>query len=644
MATVCLPEQQRNKLKNALISGKLSIEDLYALTSNERRAAFEKVVGKNYSKWLNSRFEQAMLSTQKKALSKWIKNSVSHKDPVRRDLLKKVNRIEKFLTSDEQTGFLEDIAETKLGIRVTEGEAKAILDLKKVSDDLRLAIPESSPRGSKERLAYGFAVRKFKQYVGDLKVGADAITATERLKPENLGRNLYDAASITKSLVATLDNSFIGRQGIKVLLAGEYRIWSVTAKESFKNFGKELMQRSPGMFKARNDAVLDAIYADIYSRPNALNGSYRAARNGYGLGVPHEEVFPTSLPERIPFIGRVFKASETAFTGSALRMRADLADAYIAMGTQNGLDMLDEATASSFGRVVTAMTGRGELGRLGSIGKELNVAVFSVRFLKSNLDTLTAHYFDKTMTKEAKMLAAKNLLKIATSLGAALTVAEMLNPGSVTFDPRKGSFGKIQIGETKIDITGGMAGIVRLAARLISGKNYSENTRKWSDLYEGGFGQQNALDLVENFLEGKASPTLGAVFDFMEGRNFQGDKPNFYNTTLGLIVPISAQLLIENIQNGNDELLTVMIAESVGLSPSGTTMQGFSKDWKTLKQKVDSKTYNDALITVTERFNARADRLEKTSAWKTMTQDERNKELDAIRNEETNIIMARYGI
>jgi len=444
-------------------------------------------------------------------------------------------------------------------------------------------------------------------------------------------------------MVASLDNSFIGRQGIKTLLNGDYKIWFKTLANSFKDFGKEMMEKSPGLFKSRNDAVMAGIRADIYSRPNALNGKYKAAKNGYGLGVLHEEAFPTSIPEKLPFLGRVFKASESAFGGSALRMRSDLADAMIEKMEKVGVDMLDEKNATAFGNLVTSMTGRGELRKLAPVGDVLNATMFAPKFLKANWNTLTAHMFDKLATKASKKEAAKNLLRIVSSVAGILTISEMLNPGSVEWDPRKTHFGKIKAGDSYYDVTGGMAGLTRFAARIITGETYSSNTKKWSDIYNSEFGKQNALDLTENFFEGKASPLFGAVRDIMKGQNYQGEKPGFVNTSLGLITPISAEMMMEELKKGNDDIFMLMIGEGLGFSPSSATYKGYGKKWDELKEK-DSDDYNKALKQVSENFNKRADKLMESREWSRMTQEEQNKALDKIRNEETSKVLRRYGI
>lgn len=653
MARVCLPQKERDSILTALKSGDLTIDSLYGLGSKERNALFEKYVGKDFADIVNSRFEQAMLSKQKNAMVNWVRAVGTAKDPIRRDMLKKVERIKRALTSTEEMGFLQDIAETKLGIAVTEEEAQTLLTMKKTVDELKDAIPENAPIASEERLAYGLAVDRFKNFVGEMKLNAETLTTAERLQGKNMMTNLIDLAGTAKSLISTLDNSFIGRQGIKTLLRGDYKIWLDTLKTSFKLFGQEMMAKAPrGLFKERDDAVMAALRADVYSRPNALNGKYKAAKNGYGLGQFHEEAFPVSLPSRIPFLGRIFKASETAFTGSALKMRVELADAMIAAAEKNGVDMLDERNATAIGSLVGSMTGRGELTTFAAAGRQINALMFAPRFLKANFNTLTAHTFDKTMTPYARRVAALSTIRIAASIGGIMAMSEILNPGSVDWDHRSTNFGKIKIGEKSYDITGGMSGLAVLASRITPSFHNGEwgfwtkdaKTGKYTKMSVGDFGEQTALDTFENFFEGKLSPAAGALRDIWRGQKMNGDKPSIVNTISGLTVPISLQVLQEELQKGNDDILFAMIAEGLGFSSTDATFRGTGKKWQSLEEKHGADDLNKALKAVTDRFNKRAEQLEQSSQWKKMTNKQQKEALEKIKEEETNRVLSSYGI
>lgn len=651
MPIVCLPKINREKLLTAFKSGQLTIERLYQASEIGRREILEKYVGKENASLVNAKFEQAMLSNQKKAFANWIQRTTARTDPRRRDMLKKVESVKKFLKRDEEGRFMEDLAESKLGIRITEAEGKFLLDTKEKIDIARAKIPENSPIRSKERLEYGYAVDIFKQFIGERELGARTLTFREKLLPKNYWEDIIEVAGITKSLVATLDNSFIGRQGIKALYSNP-KIWLTSASESIKNFGKELFTKAPeGFFEKRSDAIMSGIRADIYSRPNALNGKYTAAKNGYGLGVLHEEVFPTSLPERLPFVGRPFKASETAFGGTALRMRADLADAIIKASERNKIDMLDPKEATAHGKLVSSMTGRGDLGKLEIMGRELNVLMFSVKFLKSNFDTLTAHLFDTEMTRASRITAAQNTARIAVSITTVLAIADILG-ADVEWDPRSSRFGQICIDKKCFDMTGGMRGLVTLGVRMTPTLHNGEwgfwsksgTTGKYTNMWTGEFGKQTALDTFENFFEGKASPLTGIFRDVWRGQNFQGEKPTVVSSTLGLITPISVQTLVEEVQKGNDDLLLVMLAEAFGISYYEYVFRGSGKKWTTLKEQEGDRVFNDSLKKVQNEFNERADKLKKSSKWKRMDNDEQSKELDKIRREETNKIFSKYNI
>jgi hypothetical protein len=657
MARVCLPKENRDALRNALRNGTLNISDLYKMTSSaERRSHFAKFVPEDQVNIVNAKFEQAMMSNQKAALKNWVISTTSKKDPIRKDLLKRVARNEKFLETAQTDEFMEDLVEQKLGIKVTQEETKKIITMKEAIDGAKVRIDPNSPNGSPSRMTYGLALDDFKQYIGDLKLKAERPTFKERLSPTLWKRDILDAALASKALIASMDLSYSLRQGIKALLNGNFKIWAKSFKTSLSAFGKEMVNDAPGLFKERNDAVMRAIRAEIFSRPNALNGKYTASKDGYNLGLLFEEAFPSAVPERIPLLGRVFKASQTAYEAGAMRMRADLADMFIANAEKNGLDMLDEVNATAFGHIVGSMTGRSGLGRFEPIGRPLNAAFFAPRFLMSNFHTLTQAIavpgtkyglnFDKAIAAvpEAKKIAAQTSLRIAGSIAAILTIAKAMNPDSVEEDPRSTKFGKVKVGDNMwVDITGGMSGLAVLGTRLLSGESKSA-TGKIIKGRENVFGQQTSLDTLEQFVEGKFSPGAAAIRDFLKGQDFAGNKPSAASMLGNMTIPISAQNITDDLSAGNDDFLLAAILEGLGLSVSRDAFGGYSKQWKSLNEKHGDEKYNDALKLLTKNFRNKMEKVEKTTRWKNMTQEERNKYIDKIKREETARIMRKYGI
>ena len=564
----CLPKEFASRFTTALKGGKIVPEKLASMSSAERNTFFSEIVGKENALDVNALFEsKLLLKDYKTGLVSWAKKVSGITEAIRKDLVSKIERLDKVLSASEERTFLSDLAEQKLGARVTFEEATNITRLSSEIAKAREAIPENSPIRSAERLDYGVRTVLFKEYIDGLKGKSGVLGMPFKDWIRQPSQWFDTLAGTTKSIVASLDNSFVGRQGIKLLYTHP-TIWMRAFLKTWGDIGKELLGK---------DASL-AVKADIASRPNALNGKYEAGK--YDLGIKSEEAFPTSAPSKIPILGRLYKASEAAYNGAALRMRSDYADYLIAKAEKFGVDTLNKDQAQGIGKLTNSMTGRGEVGLTEGQSRFVNVAVFSIKFLKSNIDTLTAHRLGYAIEKGpardfVRREAAVNLTKMVGTMAVILYTAEQLWPGSVDTDPRSANFGKIKIGDTRFDITGGMGSLVTLASRLVptvhDGKlgfwTKSSTSGKYTDLLAGKYGQQNVLDVLENFIENKASPLAGALRDLWKGEHFGGEKVTAGSTVKNLVTPISIQTYQDLKNNANAApLISSMILEGLGIS------------------------------------------------------------------------------
>jgi hypothetical protein len=583
----CLPKDMTAKFLAAIKDGTIKPDDLIAMSSADRRSFLAQIVGDENAKDVNALLEsKLLLKDQERGLVTWAKQVAGLSEPIKRDLVSRIEKLDRVLNPDEERAFLADYASQKIGATTTFEEAKRISEQSKNVIALKEAIPENSPIGSAERLAYGLALDEHHQYLNHL-MGKDQLSLKEiAMHPSKW---FGTVAGATKGILASFDNSFFGRQGLKMLFTNP-DIWSKAFVKSWGDIGKEI---------AGVDAMR-MIKADVLSRPNAINGKYKAG--GYDLGVDFEEAFPSHLPERIPALGRLYKASESAFNGGALRMRADYADRIIKLAEQNGIDASNPAEAAGLGLLVNAMTGRGDIGRLKAIGNEINAAFFSIRFLKSNFDTLTMHRLgfsikDAGTRAFVRKVAAQNLAKIAGGVAAILTTANFLHPGSVDFDPRSSKFGKITIGNTTFDVTGGMAPIVTLVSRIVptlhDGQwglwSKSPTTGNFVDLVAGKYGQQTAMDIVNSFWEGRLSPIAGAIRDAWKGQNYQGQAVTPLNTLANLFTPLPVQTAFQA-QNESDvgARIATIILDGLGINanPPNALNVGFPNGDNTQRELI----------------------------------------------------------
>lgn len=557
----CLPKEQVDKFVQALKDGVINPAKLADMTSAERRAFFTKIVGEADAAEVNTLFEsKLLLKNQQKGMISWAKKVAGITPEARRDMISRIERMTNVLDAESEKTFLEDLAAKKLGTAVTFEEAKQIADFSKKIVELKA---EYDPKTSKwsdspdwqtsaKRLEYGATEVAMQDYISELKRSNNKTTFRSVV---NEFRNapvatavkytigsVLRVAGISKAINATFDNSLWGRQGFKAIITNQ-GIWRDNFFKSWKDIATTLGRT------ASNDELMKGIRAEIYSRPNAMNGLYRNAR--LDIGNTFEEAYPTSLPEKIPLLGRAYKASEVAYTGGAFRLRADIFDAQAKIAEGLGIDLSDKAEARSYGKLVNSLTGRGSYGEFDRFSGPVNVVLFSPKSLKASFDFLTAHA-GQDMSVSAKKVARMNLVKVATAVAVTLVVAKLLNPDSVELDPRSSDFGKIKLGNTRIDVTGGMASLITLASRVFPSMNdgelgfYAKKNGKVSAINSGKYGAPTVGSVAWDFFSNKLAPVASVANDvWWRGQTYDRKKPTVKSEAGALFVPLPAKNIDE---------------------------------------------------------------------------------------------------
>lgn len=719
----CLIKESADKFLAKLRSGEINPEKMNSLSSEERRKFFEGFMDAEAAKQTNVLFEKTLLlKNTERGMIRWAEKLGGVTMKQREEIIKKIKankeeRLRRTFSLAEDEAFLNDIVDQRLGIGVSEEEAKAIFELskkvqngselfdknkvhdrlseisgeltgkqketidnfiekldslatgKKISTEsinkIKRYLSGENPTeevkknidkliddivsSRKDNVKYGAARVALDDYVGDIKLG---IKEPWDFSMESAKRAVSEVAGFSKSVLASIDNSFIGRQGIKTLYTGHPIIWGKTLVKSL-----EILSKSIG-----GKEMLKGVRAEIYGRKNSMNGTYDLMKLAVGQA---EEAYPTSLPEKIPYLGKLFKASQEAFTGSAYYMRAELADQLIEKRLAQGVDLADKVQAESLGNLINSMTGRGTAG-LGKLGKTTNTLLFSPKFLQSNLDTLTAHVFDKNVTVRDKAEAGKNLLKIIASVGGTLWIADKLNPGSVEWDPRSSDFGKIRISDTRFDITGGMASIVTLVSRIgipfvedgmFAGGTKSSTTGIIAS--QKDFNGRSALDLLGAFAENKLAPLAGTLVDLLKKEDFNGDPYTMkalkedpvdvsWRLIKGLVVPIPLGSAYKNMEKYDaSTALAISIIDGLGF---GTNTYWFTNNWnkntavelQQFKDKVGKEEFDKANDVYATAVNEKILSLRKDDRFTSMSDEEKTKVLNKVKDVEKEKIFKQY--
>jgi len=582
MALFCLPKNLTTIFREKLKSGELNPGELADMSSEKRREIFA-FLGEKNAREVNAVFEsKLLLKDQQRGMITWAKKFANEKPAVVRDLLSRIQKLDTVLNPKEADAFLEDLAAHKLGATVTMEEAGQISELAK-----QVSVKREAMDNGGDRLEYGRANVKLNNYVNDLKEGARVRT---------VGETTLDVINSTKALRASMDNSYIGRQGIKAMWTHP-TIWAKHAKDSFKRMYQE--------FGGKN--TMDEVNADIVSRENYLNGNYK--KMGLAVGKL-EEAFPTTLPEKIPGYKRAYKASESAFTSQAYLTRVDIADLYIKKAIAGKVD-LNDIELKRIGSLVNSITGRGYGGSSGSskVEKVVNATFFSPRYLVSNIRTFTDPITGAGGSSFVRKQAAINLLKIVSGTAAVMATANAFDDDAVEFDPRSSDFGRIKAGSTRFDITGGMASIITLASRLLTLSSKSTTTGVVKKLNTGEFGSQTGWDVVVDFSANKLSPVAGILRDYLKGETFSGEKPVLWKEALSLATPIGFDNAVSLLQEPDGApFLATMILDGLGFGQSTySSKTNWSRnpgvELKSFQKEVGDQKFQEANDLFNKQYN-----------------------------------------
>lgn len=240
-----------------------------------------------------------------------------------------------------------------------------------------------------------------------------------------------------------------------------------------------------------------------------------------------EEAFMSNLAEKVPFIGKLVKGSQRAYTIYLNKMRVDLFNRFTDQMQRDGKTFDNSKEAyEQMAAFVNNMTGRGDLGKtLNEASPLLSQLFFSPRLMASRVNTLTylaQPRFWKTVPENVRKDYFKSLLSTAGLGLTILGLAKMMG-AETEDDPRSPDFGKIKSGNTRWDIWGGHQQYIRLVAQVVTGQKKSSTSGKITEMgtkepYSGSRGGQ-----VFGFLRGKLAPVPSAAVDILVGKNMVGE-------------------------------------------------------------------------------------------------------------------------
>jgi hypothetical protein len=539
----CLIPDLASIFQQKLKSGEINPERLSEMTSLERRDFFSSFLGAENAQQVNALFEsKLLLKNQKEGMVTWAKQVAGMKPEAQRDLLSKINKLDRVLNPLEERAFFEDLAAQKLGASVTIAEAKQISELAQRADELKqkdLTVHEN-------RIEYGNAILDLQQYATDIS-------------PIN-NNVLVNAVNLPKTLMSSMDFSAPFRQGWGMLTRGEF--W----------------QSFPKMFKfAFNEQAYKDMMADVITRPSfdkMKSAGLRITKLSDKL-TEREEAFQSSLADKIPGI----RASERAFSGFLTKVRADVFDTLLKQAELAGENTAKGSqTNREIANVVNDFTGSGSLGKgdkYGNTAPALNMLLFSPRKISATVNMLNPkRYLDPKVSPTARRAAIRNMVGSAGATATLLALAAAMGI-DVEKDPRSSDFGKVKVGDTRYDLTGGNGTYAVLIARLLSNQTKSTTSELVSTLGES-FGSSNRFDTLTKFARNKLAPSASFVADWLAGENAVGEPFEAGKGVVQRLMPMIVSNALETYENEPNALFRNAMAEMFGI---GTQTYSNDADW-----------------------------------------------------------------
>ncbi len=551
----CLPKEYTDKLLTALRNGEITPEKLNDFeTSVERRDFLATYVGKENAKEVNSLIEsKLLLKYWQRGMITAMEQLTGMKPEVKRDLVTKIEKLDKYLNAKEQKQFMADIASKKIGAEVTYEEAQKIVELTSDVKKRRETFEEDPTEDN--RIAMGMAMIDLIEGVKTINPGDSNIVA--------------ELINLPRAAMSTFDFSAPLRQG-----------WGLMTQ---KDFWKSL----PFMFKVLNDRGMKGLQADIITNPH-----YELAKKA-GLRISilpkditqREEDYTSKILEKVPGLGTLFKGSEYAYTGFLSKVRMDYFSQLVTAAELTGEDVsMNSKTIKDIAEVVNNFSGSGNVGagdKYSGAVPFLNAIFFAPRKIAGMLNmfnpvrylpretinkVLPKNYQLETVSLTAQKAAFRNLIGSVLATGAVLSLVKLLRPDDedrIEEDPRSSDFGKVRIGNIRYDISGGNAGYITLISRLLTQETKSTTTDAVTKLGEG-YKATTGKDLIINFTTNKLSPVASLAMALASQKDFNGKPIVLSKEIVNRVTPLMIQDMIKIAKEDKGQIIPALILGTFG--------------------------------------------------------------------------------
>jgi hypothetical protein len=191
----------------------------------------------------------------------------------------------------------------------------------------------------------------------------------------------------------------------------------------------------------------------------------------------------------------------------------------------------------------------------------------------------------RTGSGEVRKEFLKEYAGALVGMGALYMLVEAFDIGEVDWTSNSSDFGKIKVGNTRIDPLAGMSQLSVLAATAYTGIRSTITGKKLvvrrAQGEESAFGTPSMADYIGRFLRSKLRPEVGAIIDALSGENMVGEQLTVAEKAMNFAVPLAYQDFFKIMdEQGIPAGLSLQILSALGVGIQHFEVRKENKSYK----------------------------------------------------------------
>jgi hypothetical protein len=277
----------------------------------------------------------------------------------------------------------------------------------------------------------------------------------------------------------------------------------------------------------------------------------------------------TNLPTPVgKAIGAIVKGSDRAMTTFLNIMRTEMFDNFL-----RKYPNATQAELTSWADWVNVATGKGDVttGAVARAAGNLSGILFAPRFAVSRVQTPFRFFKDwKTSNPRVRKEIAKDMARLGGTGATVLSMAKLAGL-DVGTDPESSDFGKIRVGNTRIDMWAGIQQPMRVLIRL--GMYANDQTIGKATGVRLADRDINPLELIGRFSSYKLAPSATIPLELLRGKTMVGEEVTPAQTAVRAMLPLVYEDVYDAYREGGVSRATL----ATGLSILGVGVNTYKR-------------------------------------------------------------------